>query len=389
MPPLWGARRFAPNRRRLGEWFHTALGQGRDFVTRVAVVTGASGQDGYVLARRLLSEGFLVHATVHRSASVDEVRSLDGAIPIEVHTIDLREPAVLGALIAEVRPDELYNLAGQSSVSVSFTEPSNTWRTNAEAVHVMLEAIRLHSPATRFYQSSSSEMFGSLPGQAVVHNEDSPLQPQSPYAAAKAAAHVLCDAYRRSYDLRVACGIVFNHESRRRSEGFLTRKVVDHVKKLRRLSDDAFRAAPPLVVGNLAAQRDWGFAPDYVDGIVRITRQIDTRAQTLGQPPEQDIGSNYRDYVLGSGQLHAVWELIDRAFALAGMELDWDRHSVDPTRWTARIRRTGTRAITIDRGLIRPSDPLAIRADPARARRELGWQPRPGMDHFLLDMLDA
>lgn len=358
-------------------------------MTPVAIVTGASGQDGYILTKRLLSEGFQVHATVHRNAGVEELRSVDGADAMAVHIVDLREPAALGALIAEVRPDELYNLAGQSSVSVSFTDPSNTWRTNAEAVYVMLEAIRLHSPATRFYQSSSSEMFGSLPGQAVVHNEDSPLQPQSPYAAAKAAAHVLCDAYRRSYDLRVACGIVFNHESRRRSESFLTRKVVDHVRGLRRLSVTALRRVPPLVVGNLAAQRDWGFAPDYVDGIVRIARQVATRAQTLGQPPELDIGSNYRDYVLGSGQLHAVWELIDRAFALADVELDWDRSSADPTQWTARMRRTGTVAINIDPGLIRPSDPLAILADPARARRELGWAPRPGMDHFLLDMLDA
>ncbi len=358
-------------------------------MTSVAVVTGAAGQDGYLLATRLLSEGFQVHATVHRNASAEELRRLDGANAMAVHTIDLREPAALGALIAEVRPDELYNLAGQSSVSVSFTDPSDTWRTNAEAVHVILEAIRLHSPATRFYQSSSSEMFGSVPGQSVVHNEDSPLQPQSPYAAAKAAAHVLCDAYRRSYDLRVACGIVFNHESRRRSEAFLTRKVVDHVRGLRRLSDDALRRAPPLVVGNLAAQRDWGFAPDYVDGIVRIARQVATRSQTLGQPPEHDIGSNYRDYVLGSGQLHAVWELIDRAFALADVDLDWDRSSADPTEWTARIRRSRTVAITIDPGLIRPSDPLAIRADPARARRELGWAARPGMDHFLIDMLDA
>jgi GDPmannose 4,6-dehydratase len=253
----------------------------------------------------------------------------------------------------------------------------------------MLEALRLDSPSTRFYQSSSSEMFGSVQGQTVVHDEASQLQPQSPYAATKAAAHLLCDGYRRAYDLRIACGILFNHESRRRPAAFLSRKVVDHVRRLRLLSDRELRQAPPLAVGNLGAQRDWGFAPDYVDGIVRIARQIAVRAETLGTTPEQDVGSNYRDYVLGSGELHAVWELVDRAFALAGIELAWDRTIEDPIGWTARLRRTGTIAIVVDPRLIRPSDPKAILANPTRARRDLGWAPRPGIDRFLADMLDA
>lgn len=354
-----------------------------------AVITGASGQDGYFLVERLVREGFGVHATVHTRAGAEELRSMQARGSLIVHELDLSEPVALADVIADVQPDELYNLAGQSSVSASFGDPANTWCTNADAVHSMLEAIRLRSPSTRFYQSSSSEMFGSLPGDTVVHHEDSPLRPQSPYAAAKAAAHVLCAAYRRAYGLRIACGILFNHESRRRSGAFLTRKVVDHVKTLRRLSTDELRRAQPLPVGNLAAQRDWGFAPDYVDGIVRVARQIATRAETLGRPAEEDIGSNYRDYVLGSGQLHAVWELIDRAFALAELDLDWDRRSEEPTRWTARIRRTEAAAIRVDPALIRPSDPLAILADPTRARRELGWTPRPGIDTFLLDMLDA
>ena len=358
-------------------------------VSPVAFVTGASGQDGYFLTERLLREGFRVHATVHSDAGVAKVPSIRGAEMMTVHVVDLRAPAALGDLIAQVRPDEFYNLAGQSSVAKSFEDPSDTWRTNAEAVHTMLEAVRLHSPATRFYQSSSSDMFGSVAGDVVVHDEDSPLRPQSPYAAAKAAAHLQADTYRSAYGLRIACGILFNHESSRRSAGFLTRKVVDHVKSLRLLPDASARLVPALEVGNLATQRDWGFAPDYVDGIVRIARQIATRAQTLEQSPEEDTGSNYRDYVLGSGQLHAVWELIDRAFTLADLELDWDRASDDPTTWTARLRRSGTLAVKVDPRFIRPSDPLAILADPARARQELGWAPRPGIDHFLLDMLDG
>lgn len=362
---------------------------GSGTVSSIAIVTGASGQDGFYLIERLLREGFHLHATVHTKAGVDELRGIRRSEFVTVHTVDLRNADPLAALIAKVRPDEFYNLAGQSSVSASFEDPSGTWRTNAEALHTMLEALRLHSPATRFYQSSSSEMFGSVPGQTVVHNEDSPLQPQSPYAAAKAAAHLLCDAYRHAYGLRIGCGILFNHESRRRPAAFLTRKVVDHVRRLRLLSDAELRRVSPLAVGNLAAQRDWGFAPDYVDGIVRIARQIAVRAQTLGTIAEEDLGSNYRDYVLGSGELHFVWELIDRAFALAGLTLEWDRSTQDPTAWTARIRTTGTIAIVVDPRLIRPSDPLAIRANSTRAKGELGWAPRPGVDRFLIDMLDA
>lgn len=355
----------------------------------VAIVTGAGGQDGYFLTERLLSEGYAVYATVHRAAGGDELLRIPGSGSLTVRVIDLGMPNLVASLIDEVQPDELYNLAGQSSVSVSFADPSATWRTNADAVQEILEAIRRHSPATHFYQSSSSEMFGSLPGMAVVHDEDSPLNPQSPYATAKAAAHLLCDAYRRAYGLRIACGILFNHESRRRPPEFLTRKVADHVKRIRFLAAEELRNAPPLAVGNLAAQRDWGFAPDYVDGIVRITRQIAVRAQTLRQPAQPDVGRSYTDYVLGTGQQHAVWELIDRAFALAELSLDWDRSADDPARWTARIHRTDTIAVVVDPRLMRPTDPLAILANPARAKRDLGWVPRTGIDRFLIDMIDA
>lgn len=358
-------------------------------MSSIAIVTGASGQDGYFLISRLLADGLEVHATVRTAAGAEELRRLRDSDLLKVHVVDLRAPKLLNALIAEVQPDEFYNLAGQSSVSASFADPSETWRTNAEPVSAILEALRLHSPATRFYQSSSSEMFGSAPGQSPVRDEDSPLRPQSPYAAAKAAAHVMCDAYRHAYGMRIACGILFNHESRRRPPGFLTRKVVDHVRRVRLLSEADLRRVPPLPVGNLSAKRDWGFAPDYVDGIVRIGRQIVVRAQTSGTSPEIDSGANYRNYVLGSGQLHAVWELIDRAFELAELALDWDRQAEDPARWVAHIRRTGSVAIVVDPDLIRPADPQAILANAGRARLELGWAPQPGLDAFLLDMLDA
>jgi GDPmannose 4,6-dehydratase len=140
-------------------------------------------------------------------------------------------------------------------------------------------------------------------------------------------------------------------------------------------------------VGNLAAQRDWGFAPDYVEGMLRVARQVSYRAKASNSTSELDAGSNYRDYILASGQLHAVWELVDRAFELAGLPLEWKRKAADAADWSARLAATGADAVVVDRRLIRPSDPIAISANPARAREELGWEPRPGLDVFLTDML--
>jgi len=352
----------------------------------VAIVTGAAGQDGSYLVERLVRDGFIVHATVRRNGSTFVSRRSTLARAVVLHELDLHEPAGYAELIAAAKPDEFYNLAGMSSVAASFDDPAAAWRTNADAVETLLEALRKHSPATRFYQSSSSEMFGSAQGHESTRNEDSPLRPQSPYAAAKAAAHLLCGGYRRAYDMRITCGVLFNHESSRRPATFLTRKVVDHVRALRRASGRVLRETPPLAMGNLAARRDWGFAPDYVDGIRRIIGQIEVRAQTLHEAPDEDRGSNYRDFVLGTGILHAVWELADRAFDLAGLPLEWDL-SGDPSRWLAHFRGTSRLAVVVDRTLMRPSDPAAIAADASRARAELGWKPKTGLDAFLSEML--
>jgi GDPmannose 4,6-dehydratase len=330
---------------------------------RTAVVTGATGQDGWYLVQRLLADGWTVHAAVRDR---DAAERLFG--PHERLTVvrrDIRDPGPLRALVGDVRPEELYNLAGESSVGASFADPQATWESNAHVVVHLLDAIRLDSPATRFYQASSGEMFGSVPGESVVHDEHAAFNPQSPYAAAKAAAHLLCRSYRESYGVHIACGILFNHESRRRGPQFLTRKVVDHVQALR-----AGAAEGPLALGNLKAQRDWGFAPDYVDGMVTILRQAEAR-----------------DYVLGTGKLHSVWELADRAFALAGFELEWRLDGDDPLAWNARFADSGAAAVVVDPAFIRPSDPVAIAADPRRIEAELGWKPRPGLDRFLEDML--
>jgi len=354
-----------------------------------SIVTGASGQDGYLLAQQLLDRGGEVHAVVRRPAAVADLpRTRDEAKRLTVHVMDIVDAAALAALVDRVQPDEIYNLAGQSSVSASFADPDTTWRTNVEPVLAFLEAIRTRSPASRLYQSSSSEMFGSIPGGEVVHDERSPLAPQSPYAAAKAAAHVACAAYRTSYGLRVACGILFNHESRRRSGAFLSRKVVDYVGAMRAARGRDAGPRSPLRMGNLSVRRDWGYAPDYVDGIILVARQIEVRASVLGCTAEPDTGASYRDYVLGTGTLTAVWELVDRAFHHGGFALRWSRESNNPAEWRAWFEDTGELAVVVDSTYLRPADPAAIQADPSLARRELGWSPQVGLEAFLAEMLD-
>jgi GDPmannose 4,6-dehydratase len=355
----------------------------------VAVVTGAGGQDGYFLTRHLLAEGWRVCAVVR--ASEDDRQRYAGLAELdperfEIRPLDITDADSVRSLLRELRPQEIYNLAGQSSVSTSFRQPLETWQSNADAVLALLEAVRDEAADARVYQSSSGEMFGWMAGQPVVHDELSPFLPQSPYAVAKAAAHLLCGAYRRAYGFRVACGILFNHESHRRPAGFLTRKVVDHVLRLRRLPASERAHEPPLRMGNLAARRDWGFAPDYVDGIVSITRQIEVR-RARGELGIEDTADAYRDYILATGQLHAVWELVDRAFSLGGIPLVWELESADATAWHARFANGGAVAVEVDPGFLRPSDPPAITADPSRAREELGWDPRIGLDAFLADML--
>jgi GDPmannose 4,6-dehydratase len=361
--------------------------------TQTVVVTGAGGQDGFYLVERLLEDGCRVHATIRSGAARTDLEALPNADHLTIHELDVTDTDAMRRLIADVRPEELYNLAGLSSVGRSFDDPSTAWRTNAQTVQGLLESLRTESSGTRFYQASSTDMFGSSPGETTIHDERSAFRPQSPYAASKAAAHVLCDAYRRAFDLRVACGILSNHESRRRPASFLTAKVAAYVRELRarrergELSDRHAVIVEPLRVGNLSVRREWGFAPDYVDGMVRVCRQIRVRAEVLGTPPDPDVGASYRDYVLGTGSQTAVWELIDRAFGLAGFGLEWDRSPSDPADWSARIVDTGFVVVLVDPSLLRPADPASIGTDPALARRELGWKPAAGLDAFLEEML--
>src|SRR6266516_455335 len=354
----------------------------------VAIVTGAGGQDGYFLTEHLLREGWVVHATARRPEAL-KFDDLPAAAQSNLHLyqIDLLQPQPLLDLISRTRPDEFYNLAGQSSVSRSFSEPLYTWQTNAETVVHLLECIRINSPQTRFYQASSTDMFGVGPGVTALYQENSALNPQSPYASAKAAAHLLCRSYREVYDLRIACGILANHESYRRPASFLSRKVVEHVLRLAGIPATDIASRAPLAMGNLKARRDWGFAPDYVEGKCRILRQIEARARVTGSEKEADSGHNYRDYVLATGETHAVWEMVACAFTIAGFVLEWNLEGDDPAVWRADFRSSGTPAVVVNPDLLRAAEPLVIQVDPGRARKELGWAPRQGLEVFLDDML--
>ena len=347
----------------------------------VAIITGASGQDGYFLTERLLLEGWVVHATT-RTPETLRFLPAPAQSRLHIHEIDLLHPSSLQDLIVQVQPNEFYNLAGQSSVSRSFADPLYTWQTNAQTVVHLLECIRTRSAETRFYQASSTDMFGVVPGTTMHCEEGSALNPQSPYASAKAAAYMLCHSYRQAYDMRIACGILANHESHRRPAPFLSRKVVDHVLQLKRIPQQEIARRPPLRLGNLKVRRDWGFAPDYVEGICRVLRQIDVRGQL-----ETDKGENYRDYVLATGETHAVWEMVACAFTIAGFDLDWNLEGDDPASWYAVFQSSGAPAVIVNPDLLRAAEPLVIQVDPGRARRELDWKPRKGLEVFLDDMI--
>jgi len=350
-----------------------------------AMVIGAAGQDGYFLTERLLDEQWKVHAMVRRPEDLAGLRESGKANQrLEVHAAELSAPQPLFDLIARERPAEIYNLGGQSSVSGSFKEPLTTWLLNADFVASLLECMRRQSPDSRLYQASSTDMFGMSPEGVEIYNENSALNPQSPYASAKAAAHLVCRSYREVYGLRIASGILSNHESHRRPESFLSRKVVGHVLNLMSSAAEPARLQP-LMIGNLKVERDWGFAPDYVEGMCRILRQIKVRAGQTGEA-QADIAANYRDYVLATGKTHAVWELVDCAFTIGGFELDWELEGGNPAAWRGCFRSTGKPAVMVDPNLLRTAEPLAIQVDPSRARQELGWAPREGLEVFLQDM---
>ena len=311
---------------------------------KTAVITGVTGQDGSYLAELLLAKGYEVIGVVRRT-SHDSYERI-GHLLDRVHVVaaDLLDQHSLTTVIRDARPDEVYNLAAQSFVPTSWNQPVLTGEFTALGVTRLLEAIRLAHPQARFYQASSSEMFGKA--VETPQRESTPFYPRSPYGVAKVYGHWITVNYRESYGLYAVSGILFNHESPRRGLEFVTRKVSDGVARIK------LGKATELRLGNLDSGRDWGFAGDYVDAMWRMLQQ-----------------DKPGDYVVGTGTMHTVRDLCAAAFAHAG--LDWQEY------------------VKVDPKFVRPAEVDVLRADASRARKELGWTPKVSFEQLVQMMVDA
>jgi GDPmannose 4,6-dehydratase len=309
-----------------------------------ALITGVTGQDGSYLAELLLDKGYEVHGMVRRSSTENFERIAHLTSRLRLHQADLLDQSSLMSLLQAVRPAELYNLAAQSFVPTSWTQPSLTGEFTALGVTRMLEAVRLVDPRIRFYQASSSEMYGKV--RETPQSEDTPFYPRSPYGVAKVYGHHITVNYRESYGLFAVSGILFNHESPRRGREFVTRRISEGVARIKLGLQDE------LLLGNLDAHRDWGYAPEYVHAMWLMLQR-----------------SEPGDYVIGTGAQHTPREFVDLAFGHAGL---------DPADF-----------VKTDRTLLRPAEVDTLLADPRKARRELGWESRTSFSELVQIMLEA
>jgi len=309
-----------------------------------ALITGITGQDGSYLAELLLDKGYQVHGMFRRSSTetFERVKHLEGKI--ELHPGDLIDQQSLVSLLDKVRPTEVYNLAAQSFVPTSWQQPQLTGEVTGLGVTRMLDAVRLVNPKVRFYQASSSEMFGKV--HETPQRETTPFHPRSPYGVAKVYGHYITMNYRESYGMFACSGILFNHESPRRGLEFVTRKITHAVAKIK------LGLAQELRLGNLQARRDWGFAGDYV------------RAMWLMLQQQQAD-----DYVIGTGQTHSVEEFVTVAFEHVG--LNWRNY------------------VVVDPKFHRPAEVDLLLSDPSKAKRVLGWQPKVAFRELVTMMVDA
>jgi len=332
-----------------------------------ALITGITGQDGSYLAELLLDKGYEVHGVVRRSSTfnrgrIDHLRkaSLDER-HLRLHYGDLGDTESLTTILADVRPDEIYNIAAQSHVGISFSMPTYTGDVSGLGVVRLLEAVRQLVPDARFYQASSSELFGKA--CEVPQNEDTPFHPRSPYAVAKLYAYWATINFREAHGIFAANGILFNHESPRRGENFVTRKIT------RAVAEIAAGTRDWVSLGNLEARRDWGFAGDFVDAMWRIV-----------QADEPD------DWVTGTGEEHSVREFCELAFGLVDVDLEWSGSGVDEV---GRDRATGNVRVVVNSRYFRPAEVDRLLSDSSKIRRELGWKPRVGFEELVEMMVHA
>jgi GDPmannose 4,6-dehydratase len=320
-------------------------------MAKKALITGITGQDGSYLAELLLSKGYEVHGIVRRASSFNRGRLDDIYLNpklmetrLFLHYGDLAESSSLNRLLLHIQPDEIYNLGAQSHVRVSFDVPEYTMDVTATGTLRLLEAIRETGTKSRFYQASSSEMYGKV--HAVPQTEETPFHPRSPYAVSKVCAYWATVNYRESYGLHASNGILFNHESPRRGEAFVTRKITRAVAHIKAGLEDKIH------LGNLDAKRDWGFAREYVEAMWMMLQQ-----------DEPD------DYVIATGETHSVKEFLEESFSLVG--LDWQKHVVFDPRY------------------VRPAEVDLLIGDPSKAQRKLGWKAKTTFKELVKLMVEA
>jgi GDPmannose 4,6-dehydratase len=333
-----------------------------------ALITGITGQDGSYLAELLLSKGYEVHGIIRRSSSFNTGRINDiyqdpheTGVRLFLHYGDLNDASSLNKVLRDVRPDEIYNLGAQSHVKVSFDVPEYTGEVDALGAVRILEGIRETGLNTRFYQASSSELYGRV--VETPQKETTPFYPRSPYACAKAYAFYITVNYRESYNLFACNGILFNHESPRRGETFVTRKITRAAGRIK------LGLQERLYLGNLDAKRDWGFAGDYVEAMWLMLQQ-----------PEPE------DYVVATGETYSVRLFAEKVFARLDMPLEWQGNGVNEKGIDGK---TGKIVVEVDPKYFRPAEVDLLLGDPGKARRQLKWEPKTDFEGLVAMMVDA
>jgi GDPmannose 4,6-dehydratase len=337
-------------------------------MSKTALITGVTGQDGSYLAELLLDKGYEVHGTIRRGSTFNTQRidhifqdPHEDEIPFETHYGEMTDASNISRLVEKIEPDEIYNLAAQSNVAVSFEQPQYTTDTNALGTLRLLDAIRESEIDTRFYHASTSELFGGQTSEPL--NEQSDFHPRSPYACSKLYAHWITINYREAYGLHATNGILFNHESPRRGKRFVTRKISRAVARI------AAGIQDKLYLGNLDAKRDWGYAPEYVEGIWQMVNQ-----------------SEPDDYVLATGETNTVRRFVEAAFEHVGITIEWEGDGVDEK---GRDRETGRILVEIDPQYFRPSEVDTLIGDPSKAKRELGWEAETSFETLVEKMVQS
>lgn len=321
-------------------------------MSKIAVITGVTGQDGSYLSDFLLDNNYTVIGLYRRTSNsnLQRINHLIDHPEFSLEEFDITDPSDCSRIVEKYQPDELYNLAAQSHVGTSFKQPSTTFDINTNGVVNLLEGIRHRSPKTKFYQASTSEMFGSNFTESSLEkyqNENTPFAPQSPYATAKLAAHTMVQIYRKAYGLYACCGILFNHESPRRGENFVTRKITKYIGQLIN-----YKYTQPLKLGNIHSYRDWGHAKDFVVAMHGMLQQ-----------------KQADDYVIGTGDTHSVQEFLEISFNLVNLNYQ-DYLQIDPA-------------------LYRPAEVDYLRSDPSKAYANLGWRPTISFEELVNDMVQS